>query len=90
MKEQLPSKGTKPVTGTTMLNFVHWLDMYYPSIRSLQSLEDRALLQLIEKFENSRADLEQYSLKSWKESLDRLSKGDNSYKEAYRALNRRR
>lgn len=82
MKEQPPSKGMRPVLSSTMLNFIYWLSMYYPHLLNLQSLSDDTILQLINQFEQSRPDIEQYTLQSWRKSIDRLLQSDKYYKEA--------
>lgn len=82
MKEQPPSKGIRPVTSSTMLNFIYWLNMYHPNLLDLRSLSDDTLLQLISQFKQSRPDIEQYDLPSWRESIKRLLQGDKCYKEA--------
>ena len=69
-----PSKGMKPVSSSTMLNFLNWLTTYHPEVRSLQYLPDADLLNLVKEFERSRPDITPATPQEWFRGFEQLSK----------------
>lgn len=78
-----------PVKGYTMLNFLNWLTQNHPEIRSLRTLSEDILFDLINEFEGGKLMGNQTLRYKWSEGFRYLfrSNGDwQGYDAARREL----
>ncbi|QBD82935.1 hypothetical protein EPA93_46035 [Ktedonosporobacter rubrisoli] len=82
MREIPPSKGVKLVESTKMLNFIHWLETYYPDVRTLRDINHNLLKLLVAEFEQEREDFDHDSYESWQKSVQEMLQGNKLYQAA--------
>jgi hypothetical protein len=69
-----------PVTGHTMLNFIHWLATTHPEVQSLREIDEVDILNLVDEFEGGKLSNNRDLKEKWRNGFYTLLKTNNSWK----------
>ena len=62
-----------------MLNFIHWLALNRPHIRSLRSLSEQELIFLVDDFEEGKLQANPHLRDKWIVGFQELLRGDSNW-----------
>lgn len=61
-----------PIRGYTVLNFIHWLAIHHPEIRTIRDTPTDQLLELANEFEQGKLSENEHLTQKWKAGFEYL------------------